>query len=151
MSKYLAVSSGGFIGAALRYWLSTLIITRPGEFPGVTLFINISGSFALGLFLTLAVEYFTAWPVEWRLFFGTGLLGSYTTFSAFSVEVLTLFRNGFAGTGLLYSAASLAGGMLMVYSGYRAARFIAPDGLEANPVYPAELVANETRVEKEIL
>lgn len=97
----------------------------PGEFPLGTFLINLSGSFILGLFLTLiAVKYIL--PVEWRLFFATGFVGAYTTFSSLTNETIALFQQGYWPTGLLYSAASLAGGMICVWLGTELGRRLNP-------------------------
>lgn len=123
LRKYLIVGSGGTLGALARYWLGGLFKIGPGEFPAGTFLINLSGSFVLGLFLTLITERFEI-RTGWRLFFATGFVGAYTTFSTFSSEALTLFRQGYGTTGLIYSAVSLLGGMLFVWVGYELARFI---------------------------
>lgn len=84
--EYLVISLGGILGANARYVLGTWIATRYGtSFPYGTLVINVSGSFVIGLFLTLIAERFVLHP-NWRLFFAVGFLGAYTTFSTFSFE-----------------------------------------------------------------
>src|SRR5687768_414186 len=78
----LAVSLGGILGANARYLVGVYVAERFGTaFPYGTLLINISGSLAIGFFLTLATERFQVDPL-WRLFFATGFLGAYTTFSS---------------------------------------------------------------------
>jgi fluoride exporter len=116
MRKYLIVGSGGALGALARYSIGNLFKIGAGGFPAGTFLINLTGSFVLGLFLTLITERYTL-PVEWRLFFATGFVGAYTTFSSFTNEVLNLFRQGYVATGLLYSAISLLGGMFCVWLG----------------------------------
>jgi fluoride exporter len=77
----LAIGVGAILGANLRYALTALAVERFGAgFPYGTLFINVTGSVAIGFFLTLAIERFDLDPY-WRLFFATGFLGAYTTFS----------------------------------------------------------------------
>jgi CrcB protein len=82
----LLISVGGFVGASLRYAISTVL---PAGFPWGTLTVNAFGSFALGLLLYEAhlVELLS---VETRLVLGTGLLSSFTTYSTFAVETATL-------------------------------------------------------------
>ena len=113
----LIVGCGGILGALSRYWVGNLFQVKNGDFPLGTLIINLTGSFVLGLFLTFITER----HIVLRLFFATGFLGAYTTFSSFTNETLTLFRQGYLATGLIYSLISLLGGMLCVYLGFRLA------------------------------
>ncbi len=124
MRNYLIVGGGGALGAILRYWLGGLFKIGPGEFPLGTFLINLSGSFGLGLFLTLTTERWKVGP-GWRLFGATGFIGAYTTFSSFSNEVLTLYRQGFWTVGVAYSVGSLLGGLACVWLGFALARLIA--------------------------
>lgn len=117
------MGSGGALGAIARYELGGLFKIGTDGFPWGTFVINLSGSFVLGLFLTLITEKFVVKP-EWRLFFATGFVGAYTTFSSFANEILALYRQGFILTGLLYSCASLAGGLLCVWLGLTVARWL---------------------------
>jgi CrcB protein len=102
--KYLIVGLGGFIGANLRYIVGTWAQQRWGpSFPYGTMLINVTGSFILGLFATLAVR--LAWNDQWRLLVAIGFVGAYTTFSTFEFETLQLVSNGswiraFANIGL---------------------------------------------------
>lgn len=106
MKRYLIVGTGGFLGAIARYELGGLFKVGSGDFPLGTFTINLTGSFILGLFLTLITEKFVV-AAEWRLFFATGFVGAYTTFSSLTNEVITLFRQGYWPVGLLYSVGSL--------------------------------------------
>jgi len=92
--KFLWIGIGGFLGVNLRYLLQTWAANRLGaSFPYGTLIINVTGSLILGFFVTLVTQRVVA-PVNWRLFVTVGLLGGYTTFSAFSVETLNLLQAG---------------------------------------------------------
>jgi CrcB protein len=86
------VGLGGFLGANARYWLGAWIQDRWGAaFPWSTFVINLSGSFVLGLFLTLLTERFAAPnPAALRLLVAVGFVGAYTTFSTFEFETLAL-------------------------------------------------------------
>jgi CrcB protein len=94
MIKYLVIGSGGFIGAIARYVLAAWIGEKWGRtFPLGTFVINVSGSFLIGLLMTLLAERFIVNP-EWRLFLVVGFLGAYTTFSTFEYETGGLVRDG---------------------------------------------------------
>jgi CrcB protein len=80
--QYVAIAAGAVIGANLRFIVSSWAAERWGaDFPYGTLIINISGAFVIGVFLSLLAERIDVHPL-WRLFFATGLLGGYTTFSS---------------------------------------------------------------------
>lgn len=115
--NYLVVGAGGMVGAVTRYWLSGFFKIGVDSFPYGTLLINLTGSFILSLFLTLTSERYQI-AYQLRLFFATGVIGAYTTFSTFSSEVLTLWRAGSVLVGLIYSLASLLGGLLLVWVGF---------------------------------
>ncbi len=88
------IGLGGAIGAICRFLISSWFAQRYGSgFPYGTLFINVSGSFILGLFNGLAAQQILG-DNEWRWLVTVGFLGGYTTFSTFSYETLTLFRQG---------------------------------------------------------
>lgn len=107
--QYLVVGMGGFLGANARYLLNLWVMERLGpSFPWGTLVINISGSFIIGLFLQIVTAR-AGLPVEYRLFFVTGFLGAYTTFSSLSYESLQLLRQG----EYLLAAGNLGGSLLL--------------------------------------
>lgn len=116
-----AIALGGALGAPARYGVAQLIHGSPETFPWATFWTNISGSFALGLFLALVLERFP--PSRYlRPFVATGFLGAYTTYSTFAVETVLLAKDGHPGLALTYSAASLVGGFVMAWAGIWAAR-----------------------------
>lgn len=117
----MAVAAGGLIGAPARYELGLLLPSRPGAFPLSTLVINVTGSFVLGLFLTLVIERWR--PTEYlRPFVATGILGAYTTWSSFMVDADNLLRKGHPAIAAGYVGASLAAGLAAVYAGMLLAR-----------------------------
>ena len=103
----VAVAAGAAIGGALRYVVGQLFLQRFGPgFPYGTLFINVSGSFLIGIVAQLALtRAFGITPLV-RLLLATGILGGYTTFSTFSLDALTLLESG-AMPALVYSVASV--------------------------------------------
>jgi len=122
-----AVLIGGIIGTGLRIGLDALIGHTDTQFPWSTLLINVVGSFALGLLVA------RVWPVApaWlRAGLGAGLLGSFTTFSAFAVSLVTLTRDGFGGLAVVYLVASVAAGLGAAGLGLRLGRRPAPIGAD---------------------
>lgn len=92
--QFVAVAVGAMLGANLRFLVGLWAADRWGaDFPYATLLINVSGCFAIGIVLSFLGERLGASPL-WRLFFATGFLGGYTTFSAYSWEVLSLAEQG---------------------------------------------------------
>ncbi len=104
----LAVFVGGGIGSVLRYLLS-LGMTRwlPSLFPWGTLVVNVLGALLIGLLAGRAVAFENLATRELRLLLAVGFCGGFTTFSTFSMEVVTLLREDAAGLALAYIAASL--------------------------------------------
>lgn len=96
MLTYLWIGIGSALGGMGRYWLSGVVAQRFGEtFPWGTLLVNVSGSFAIGLFATLT-DTDGRWLVapSLRQFFMIGICGGYTTFSSFSLQTLRLAEEG---------------------------------------------------------
>ncbi len=91
--QFFLVGLGGFIGAVFRYAVVRLFASQVLVFPFATLFVNVLGSFLLGLFSTWILHKTLIEP-ELRLAIQVGLLGAFTTFSTFSFETLNLVSNG---------------------------------------------------------
>ena len=122
--KYLAVGAGGALGACLRYCIGNSILSRVAQpFPTATFFINVTGSFAVGFFLTLAAEKLTIDPYL-KLAVAVGFLGAYTTFSALEYETAQLAADGNSFSAFLYVVFSFAVGFAAVVSGMLLARKI---------------------------
>jgi CrcB protein len=118
----LAVAAGGFLGSILRYFAGEWIKLDNG-FPIGTCAVNLSGSFMLALLLTLTTTRVTMNPLV-RLAIGTGLIGSFTTFSTFSMETLLLLHNQQWIMAFVYFATTIAGSCLLSYGGYSIATLI---------------------------
>jgi CrcB protein len=118
-----AIAIGGALGAPLRYEISQAVHISKGSFPWATFWINMSGAFVLGAFLTIIARR-AATSRYVRVFFATGFLGAYTTFSTMAVETVTLIRNGDAGLGFLYLTTSMTLGLVVAYAGVRLARAV---------------------------
>ena len=116
MRELAAVIAGGLVGTGLRLGLDVLVPHNGREFPVSTLVINVVGSLALG-FLVARV-----WPVApaWvRVGLGTGLIGSFTTFSALILSTLALTHSGELLLGAVYLVVSLFGGFAAALLGLR--------------------------------
>jgi CrcB protein len=121
MINILFVGIGGFLGSVARYLLGGWISNRyRGAFPIATFLINVSGSFILGLFLTLTTERVFVDP-RWRLFVSVGFIGAYTTFSTFEYETERLASAGGLAVAAANVALSVAAGFLAVWIGSRIA------------------------------
>jgi CrcB protein len=124
MERFLLISFGAVLGANARYWIGDWAAQRWGAtFPFGTLLINLTGSFLLGLFMTLATERFMLDP-RWRIFLAVGFLGAYTTFSTYTFESMTLITQGQWGLGLLDLFGSAILGGLAVILGIYAGKLI---------------------------
>jgi CrcB protein len=116
-----AVSTGGVIGALARYGLGSAFPPSPNGFPWATFGINVSGCLLIGGLMVLITD---VWRTRrlLRPFLGTGLLGGYTTFSTYIVEIQHLLNGGAARTALAYLAGTLLAAPAATYLGVSAAR-----------------------------
>lgn len=123
MRAFLIVFLGAGLGGALRHGVNLAAARLFGlEFPVGTLVVNAAGSAAMGLLAGwLALKAGEAWSQDVRLFLATGVLGGFTTFSAFSLDAALLWERGAPGLAAAYVAASvalslgaLAGGLALV-------------------------------------
>lgn len=117
MKQILLVGIGGFTGSILRYltylWIDKRFI---GVFPLSTFLVNVLGSLILGFIVGLFVK--SNISPDLRLFLGVGVCGSFTTFSTFAMENVSLIGQKDILTSVVYTLASLALGMLMAFAGY---------------------------------
>ncbi len=121
MHPLFPVMAGGALGAALRYMIGTALKLRAGEgWPWGTFSVNILGGFAMGALAALVLRGSVSEPL--RLFAGVGLLGGFTTFSAFSLEGFNMMQRGQFGLATLYALASVLGSLAALAAGFALVR-----------------------------
>ncbi len=118
MFNYVVLATGGAIGTMLRYYIGTTLYQslKNPAFPWGTVVINLAGSLIIGIL----AGWNDATPLQpnLRLFLFVGLLGGFTTFSAYSLETINLFRNSMAVYAVLNILVSNIGGIIFAYSGF---------------------------------
>ena len=122
--QFLVVAAGGAIGASGRHAVGILAMRMMGGgFPYGTLIVNVVGSFAMGVLIEALALKFSA-PQEVRLFLATGLLGGFTTFSAFSLDAVSLWERGSQGAAALYVVISVVASLAALFAGLALVRSI---------------------------
>ena len=117
----IIVGAGSFLGGITRYVVSQFMDGKfPGVFPYGTLTINILGCLLIGVLFGFLEK--TMLNQEWRIFLATGILGGFTTFSAFSIETYNLIREGHSWMAVLYVLASVVAGLMLTVLGFYLAR-----------------------------
>ena len=111
-----AIAAGGILGALARYGLTEAMPYRPGEFPWPVFLINVSGCLVIGALMVLVNGVWNGHRLV-RPFLGVGVLGGYTTFSTYVVDIQRLVNHGSAGIALAYLAGTLVAALLAVYAG----------------------------------
>ena len=122
MPNLLLVMLGGAIGAALRYQAgrAALELIGPG-FPWGTLIVNLAGGLLMGVLAGTAIGDGGGEKPLW-LFLGVGVLGGFTTFSAFSLELFAMLERGELAIAASYVLASVLGSVMLLFGGYWLAR-----------------------------
>ena len=124
MPMVLWVALGGALGSAARYGVNVTCGRLCGAaFPWATLSVNVLGSFIMGVLVGAMALRFDVSP-EIRAFLTTGILGGFTTFSAFSLDFALLVERGEAGFAALYAAASLGLSLAAIFAGLWLARTV---------------------------
>jgi CrcB protein len=127
---YLIVFLGAGIGGALRHGVNGLALRLAGpDFPFGTMAVNIAGSFVMGLIAGYfayrgGTGVFGQMSQHWRLFLTTGILGGFTTFSAFSLDFATLWERGVMGAAAGYLVVSVGGSLAAVFVALAIARAV---------------------------
>jgi CrcB protein len=122
MPHLLLVMLGGAVGAGCRYGVGQIAAARLGTgFPWGTFIVNLTGGLFAGALVGLLLG--AGDRIEpLRLFLGVGLLGGFTTFSAFSIETADMLQRGQFGTALFYALSSVTGAVTMLFLGLWLAR-----------------------------
>jgi fluoride exporter len=121
MKILLAIGTGSFIGGVFRFLLSQFITGKISPFPFGTLAVNVIGCFLIGIVFGFSEKGHV--PAEWRLFLATGILGGFTTFSAFSYETVAMFRDDQFWYALAYIFASVLVGIGATFAGISLIKF----------------------------
>lgn len=119
MPTYGWIAIGGLLGTLARYWVNLQFTARLGEaLPWGTIFVNITGSFLIGL-IAAGTETSSrlALSADVRAFLLVGVCGGYTTFSSFSLQTLTLIQNGEIGRAMVNMLFSVTAGLIAVWAG----------------------------------
>lgn len=111
MKAYLMVAAGGALGSVLRFWLATMMAARGTQAFWGTLLVNIVGSLLIGVFAFMRGGDFT------RHFWIVGVMGGFTTFSAFSLQTLELFQKGNIGLAAVNVGLSIVICLVAVWIG----------------------------------
>lgn len=111
-----AVAAGGVLGSLLRYQATVLWPSPLGTFPTTVLVVNLVGCLVIGVFMVIITELRATHRLV-RPFVGTGILGGFTTFSTYSLDILELVRTGHPGPALAYLFLTAIGAMLAVAAG----------------------------------
>lgn len=119
-----AIAAGGALGAVARYSVTVALPHGPGDFPLSTFLIDVSGCLLIGALVVLLTEVLGRPHQLARPFFGVGLLGGYTTFSAYTAEALVLLDEGALTTAAGYLLGTLLAAVLAVQTGVVATRAV---------------------------
>ncbi|HVL83061.1 MAG TPA: fluoride efflux transporter CrcB [Pseudonocardia sp.] len=117
----VAVAAGGVLGALARHGAGVLLAHPPGGFPLATLLVNVLGCLLIGVLVVLVTEVVAAHPLV-RPFLGTGVLGGFTTFSTYAVDVHALAAAGRPAAALTYLAGTLGAAVAATWAGTALAR-----------------------------
>lgn len=124
MYELIAIALGGALGAISRYLVVGLVTDYMGKsFPFGTMTVNITGSFFIGMLYVLVVQKLHLAP-ELKAILVVGFLGSFTTFSTFSLETFSLIEKGHFTQAGIYLVSSVVLGLLAVWAGITAGKFL---------------------------
>lgn len=119
---YVIVGIGGVIGSLMRYFVSVIYVNSSVGFPLDTVIVNLLGSLIIGLLFTMLTYYkFNPHIINGLC---AGVIGSFTTFSAFSVELIVLLENNHIFYASIYFLVSSVGGLFLAWVGYRLGKLL---------------------------
>jgi len=122
--NFLFVMAGGAIGSAARYGVGKLTLASLGpNYPWGTLAVNLIGGFLMGVLAGILAR--TGGSEHTRLLLGVGVLGGFTTFSAFSLDTVLMIERGQLGIALAYALISVIGSILALFAGLHLIRAVA--------------------------
>lgn len=123
MKPYLWIFLGGGLGAAARHGANRAALLLAGpNYPAGTLFVNVAGCFAMGALAGWFTYRGETAPDPLRLFLATGVLGGFTTFSAFALDTAVMWERHDSGQALTYVAVSVVGSIIALFAGLAATR-----------------------------
>ena len=118
MHSVLAIALGGALGAVGRHYMNIFVsMNAKMAFPVGTLGVNVLGSFLMGVLIAVFAQYWQP-PQEVKLFLVTGFLGGFTTFSTFSLDVMTLYSRGATLEAAAYIGASVLISIAAIFAGH---------------------------------
>ena len=117
IEKLLLVAAGGACGASLRFLSVSLFLRLTGDSASGTFFVNVVGSFLMGLAVVILAERFPDSGARYMPLITVGLLGGFTTFSAFSLDAIRLIEDGRVGWASAYIAGSVVLSILALVVG----------------------------------
>ena len=124
MKTVMAIALGGALGAVARHFISHWSVVALGNaFPWGTLTVNVVGCFALGVVVEVMALVWSP-AAEWRAFLTVGVLGAFTTFSAFALDISILQERGEMLQAILYVTVSVAGSIAALFAGLSATRAV---------------------------
>jgi CrcB protein len=120
MLTWIAVGAGGALGSIARHGVNRLVLHEWPllRFPAATLIVNLAGCVVIGALAGLIASQRLTMPTHWREFVFVGLLGGFTTFSAFGLDTLTLLRAGETAQALGNVLVQVLGGLAGVYAAF---------------------------------
>ncbi|MBY8978224.1 fluoride efflux transporter CrcB [Rhodobacteraceae bacterium NNCM2] len=123
IDKIALVAAGGALGSTLRFLVGHWTLRTLGPvFPWGTFAVNVAGSFAMGVIAVVLMERFPGSFARWSPFVMTGVLGGFTTFSAFSLDAILLMERGKTDLALAYIAGSVCLSIGALWAGFVLAR-----------------------------
>jgi len=132
LKNFIALAIGAFCGTILRYGMGKIVMPLSNGFPLGTLLINLTGCLFLGWFFTIVLFRWNL-PLSIRLGIDTGFIGSFTTFSTFSVETINLIEIHHEALALIYVLISIVGGIASTAIGFAFAKLQTKAKKEGEP------------------